>query len=162
MVTSKHEYIVCDPDKCTSCNMCELACAITHAKTFDPSQSRIRVVRIEPVVMMAVACRMCEDAPCVIACPRNALTQNPATGVIKVDNDLCDGCGWCIQACDFGAIHLNPATKDAEMCDLCADQEEPQCVAICPKEALKLSTPQRVAREARKEAVSQLLKELLE
>ncbi len=134
------------------------------AKTgvFDPARARIRTVRIEPVVMMSIACRLCEDAPCVVACPRKALTQDAETGVIHVDNDLCDGCAWCIEACDFGAISLNPQTKRVEICDLCADKEEPQCVLICQKEALSLSTPEQVARQARKEVVGQLLKELLE
>lgn len=158
----KHQYIVCDPDKCSGCNQCELICSITKAGVFDPARSRIRSVRIEPVAMMSIACRLCEDAPCVIACPRKALTQDPETGVIHVDNDLCDGCAWCIEACDFGAISLNPATKRVEICDLCADKDQPQCVLICQKEALKLSTPEQVAREARKEVVKQLLSELLE
>jgi len=158
----KHRYIVCDPDKCTGCNQCELMCSASKVGVFDPARARIRTVRIEPVVMMSIACRLCEDAPCVVACPRKALTQDPETGVIHVDTDLCDGCAWCIEACDFGAISLNPQTKRVEICDLCADKDEPQCVLICQKEALALSTPEQVARQARKEVVRQLLKELLE
>jgi len=158
----KHQYIVCDPDKCTGCNQCELICSVTKAGVFDPARSRIRTVRIEPVVMMSIACRLCEDAPCVTACPRKALTQDPRTGVIHIDSDLCDGCAWCIEACDFGAIGLNSETKLVEICDLCADLDEPQCVLICQKEALRLATPEQVSREARKGVVTQLLQELLE
>jgi len=158
----KHQYIVCDPDKCAGCSQCELICSVTKAGVFDSARSRIRTVRIEPVVMMSIACRLCEDAPCVIACPRKALTQDPQTGVIRLDSDLCDGCAWCIEACDFGAINLNPQSKKVEICDLCADKDKPQCVLICQKEALSFSTPEQVARQARKEVVSQLLKELLE
>jgi Fe-S-cluster-containing hydrogenase component 2 len=79
-----------------------------------------------------------------------------------MDEDACDGCGWCIEACDFGTISLNPATKLGEICDLCEDQEDgPQCVKWCPKEALTLSTAEMVAQKARREAVTQLLQELV-
>jgi Fe-S-cluster-containing dehydrogenase component len=104
---------------------------MTKHQVFDPSLARIRTMRVEPVVLLAVGCQACADAPCVLACPRNALTQDAEKGTILVDQDMCDGCGWCIEACDFGAILLNPATKRVEICDHCADEEEPQCVKFC-------------------------------
>ncbi len=156
-----YPHIVCDPEKCTGCRICELACSIAKEGTFAPLLSRIRNVRIEPIVMMTISCRLCQDPPCVIACPRKALSQSPETGIILVDEDLCDGCGWCIEACPFGAISLNPATKVVVICDLCQDLEEPQCVKYCPKEALSLSTTEMVAQKARKEAVTKLLQELV-
>ena len=155
-----HRYIVCDPDKCMGCAMCEYICSATKEGEIDPLRSRIRNVRIEPVVMLSVSCRNCEDAPCVIACPRNALSQSTENGTIIVDDELCNGCGWCVNACEFGAILLNPHTKKVAMCNLCADQDEPQCVRFCPKEALTLSTPEEVAQKARREAVAKLLREL--
>jgi len=139
-----------------------LACSIIKHGAFDPSLSRIRNVRIEPIVMLSVTCRMCADAPCVLACPRNALTQDPDKGIILIDEELCDGCGWCIEACDFGAILLNAATKRVEICDLCADFDEPQCVVYCEKGALSLTTPEQAAQETRREVVSKLLQELVE
>ena len=156
------QCIVCDPNKCVGCGDCELACSMAKHGVFDPGLSCIRTVRIEPIVIMAVACQNCSDSPCVLACPRNALTQHPETGVIQVDDDLCDGCGWCIQACPFGAILLNPQTKKVEICDLCADFDEPQCIKYCQKEALSLSVPEVVAQRTRREAVSKLLQELIQ
>jgi len=156
-----YPHIVCDPEKCTGCRICELACSIAKEGTFAPLLSRIRNVRIEPIVQMTISCRLCQDPPCVIACPRDALSQSPETGVILVDEDLCDGCGWCIEACPFGAIALHPAKKVVVICDLCQDLEEPQCVKYCPKEALSLSTTEMVAQKARKEAVTKLLEELV-
>ena len=59
---------------------------------------------------------------------------DPDTGVIRVDPNRCDGCTWCIEACDFGAISINPATKLAEICNECEDEEDgPQCVKWCAK-----------------------------
>jgi len=116
-------------------------------------------VRAEEILIVSVACRTCEDAPCVIACPRNALSQDPVTGIIHIDADRCDGCAWCIEACDFGAISINPETKLAEICDMCEGEEDgPQCIKWCPKEALELTTPDRRAQRARhKLAVEEVL-----
>jgi len=157
-----YQHIICDPDKCIGCRMCEYACSATKTGSFDPNLSRIRVVRIEPITMTAIACRLCEDAPCIIACPRDALSRSEKNGTILVNEDKCDGCGWCVEACDFGAVILNPLTKNAEICDLCEDQEEgPRCVEFCPKEALSLSTPEVLRQQARRDVVRRLFEELL-
>jgi Fe-S-cluster-containing dehydrogenase component len=158
--TSKYQYIACDSEKCVGCQLCEYVCSYTKTGEFNTYRSRIRSVRIGHTVMMSIACRTCENPPCVIACPRKALSQNPETGIIHVDKDACDGCGWCIEACDFGAISINPETKLAEICDLCEDLEDgPQCVKWCPKDALTVGTAEQLAQRVRKEAVSQLLQE---
>ena len=157
--TSKYQYIACDPEKCIGCQLCELACSYTKTGEFNVYRSRIRTIRAEEILITAVACRTCEDAPCVTACPRDALRQDPITGLIHIDPDRCDGCTWCIEACDFGAISINPETKMAEICDLCEDEEDgPQCVKWCPKEALELTTPdQRAQRARRKLAIEEVL-----
>jgi len=162
MATIGYQHIICDPDKCVGCRMCEYACSLTKTGAFDPNMSRIRVVRIEPVTMTAISCRLCEDAPCVLACPRDALSRSEEDGTIVVDTDKCDGCGWCVEACDFGAVILNPTTKNAEICNLCNDVEGgPQCVAYCPKEALSLATPEVLRQRARRDVVAQLFEELI-
>ena len=158
--TSKYEYIACDPEKCVGCQICEYVCSHNKTDEFNTFRSRIRTVREHKILMTAVACRTCEDAPCVIACPRDALTQDTDTGVIRVDTGRCDGCAWCIEACDFGAISINPRTKLAEICDLCENEEDgPQCVKWCPKDALELTIPDRRAqRTRRKRAIEEVLR----
>jgi anaerobic carbon-monoxide dehydrogenase iron sulfur subunit len=157
-----YQHVICDPAECTGCRICEYVCSANKHDVFDPSLSRIRVVRIEPVTMTAITCRLCADAPCILACPRDALTRSDENGTILVDDTKCDGCGWCVEACDFGAIVLNPATRLAEICDLCADDEEgPQCVKFCPKEALSLATPEVLRQKSRRKVVQRLFDELL-
>jgi len=130
--------------------LCEYICSYTKTGEYNTYRSRIRTVRVDEILITAVACHTCEDAPCVIACTRDALTQDPETGLISVDAERCDGCAWCIEACDFGAISINPATKMAEICDQCQDKEDgPQCVIWCPKDALELTTPDQRAQKAR-------------
>jgi len=162
MATQGYQHVICDPTKCIGCRMCEYACSATKTGAFDPSLSRIRVVRIEPITMTAISCRLCEDAPCILACPRDALSRSEVNGTILVDEDKCDGCGWCVEACDFGAIILNPVSRHAEICDLCANEKDgPQCVAFCPKEALSLATPEVLRQQARRDVVARLMEELL-
>jgi Fe-S-cluster-containing hydrogenase component 2 len=132
------EYINVDITKCSGCRVCEYACSMEKSKSFNPARSRIRVVRIYPHTNAALNCRMCEDAPCVLACPRKALSQSTENGVIGIDEKLCDGCGWCIKACEFGSIALDPKPT-VRICDLCSKREAgPACVEWCPEKALEL------------------------
>ena len=88
--TSKYQYINCDSTKCVGCQLCEYMCSDTKTGEFNTYRSRIRTVRAEEVLITAVACRTCEDAPCVIACPRDALKQDSITGIIHIDAEKTD------------------------------------------------------------------------
>lgn len=156
------KFVSADPDKCVGCCVCEYACSMVKEKTFNPTKSRIRAVRLNPLVNLAITCRLCEDPPCVAACPRDALTQSEETGIIMVDEEACNGCGWCIEACDYGAIMLHPESKVVYVCDLCKDVGKPQCVEWCPEEALELVTSDVLAQKARRSAVKKLFQEAME
>ena len=132
-----NQFVNCDPEKCVGCVICEYACSWEKEKVFNPVKSRIRAIRLDPLSNMAIACRSCKEAPCVAACPEDALVQSTETGVVTVDEDRCNGCGWCIEACEYGAITLHPTTQKAIVCDLC--NGEPECVQFCPEGALSLS-----------------------
>jgi len=153
-----HKYVSVDINKCTGCRVCEYACSVEKTKSFNPTRSRIRVIRIYPHTNAALNCRMCENAPCVPACPRKALTQSAQNGVILIDDNLCDGCGWCVKACEFGAIALDPKPT-VRICDLCSDREEgPMCIEWCPEKALELTSADMLAQKARIETVRKLEK----
>jgi carbon-monoxide dehydrogenase iron sulfur subunit len=131
------KFVSVDPSKCTGCGICEYACAIEKEESLgNPLCSRIRVIRMTPLFNFALACRACEDAPCVKACPEKALEQSEKTGVIIVKDKQCKGCDWCVQACPHGGIMIHSETGKAVACDLC--NGEPQCVEFCPEEALEL------------------------
>lgn len=106
---------------------------------------------------MSMACRLCESPSCVGSCPYKALKRDEETGVIMVDEERCDGCCWCLEACEFGAILLHPEKKVVAICDLCGGN--PKCVEYCPKEALELMTPEEIGQRMRKEALKKLLVE---
>lgn len=153
------KFVSADPDKCVGCSVCEYACAFEKEKAFNPLKSRIRTVRLHPLINLAVTCRLCEDAPCVAACPRDALEQSEETGVILVDDDKCNGCGWCIEACDYGAVTLHPEKRVVVICDLC--DGDPKCIEWCPEEALDFVTRDILAQKARRSVVKKLFQEAM-
>jgi carbon-monoxide dehydrogenase iron sulfur subunit len=154
----QQKLIVCDPDKCLGCLICEFACSAHKEKGTDPSLSRIRVVNFEPTGSMAIACVLCDDTPCVRVCPRKALRQNEETGTIIVDESKCNACGWCFGACPFGAIAFNPTRKKVMICDLC--DGEPECVKYCPFEgALTYTTVDEVGHKYRRGVFKKLLED---
>jgi Fe-S-cluster-containing hydrogenase component 2 len=129
------QFVSIDFSKCIGCGFCEYICAIEKEGFPDPLRSRIRVVRLNPWINVATICRFCDKAPCVTACPRDALKQSDKGGIISVDEAKCDRCAWCIPACQYGGIVLHP-TQKVVSCDLCGG--EPKCVEFCPEEALEL------------------------
>jgi len=155
------KFIAADPEKCVGCVVCELACSFEKEKAFNPMKSRIRAVRMHQLINLAVTCRLCENPPCVAACPRDALEQSEEDGLIMVDDDKCNGCGWCIEACDYGAVMLHPESRVVVICDHCKDKEEPQCVKWCPEEALELTTTDLLAQKARRAVVKKLFQEAM-
>jgi TPP-dependent indolepyruvate ferredoxin oxidoreductase alpha subunit len=131
------QFVSCDPDKCSGCDICEYICSFEKEKAFNPVKSRIRAIKLNPLSVMAVTCRACKDAPCVAACPEDALKQSAENGTIMVDEGKCNGCGWCITACQYGALTIHPDTKKATVCDTC--EGDPICVQWCPERALSFS-----------------------
>jgi Fe-S-cluster-containing hydrogenase component 2 len=149
------KFVSVDPSKCTGCGICEYACTLEKGEnTWNPIRSRIRVVRMIPLFNFALACRFCEDAQCVKACPEKALAQSEKTGILMIKEKNCKGCDWCIQACPHGGITLHPDTGIAIACDLC--DGEPKCVEFCPEEALELVPTDEAAEKRFNEALEKL------
>ncbi len=132
-----NQSIQCDSEKCVGCDICEYACSFEKEGIFNPLKSRIRAVRMNVTFNTAVTCKACLNAPCVAACPEEALSQSKQTGTVTVDEAKCKGCDWCIEACQYGALTLHPTTRKPLICDACGG--DPKCVQTCPESALSLS-----------------------
>jgi len=90
---------------------------------------------IEKAFFVPKLCNQCEDPACVQVCPVGATYQTP-DGVVLVDGTWCIGCGYCINACPYGARFFHPVTKTAEKCNFCYHRIskglKTACVQACP------------------------------
>jgi ferredoxin len=68
-------------------------------------------------------CNQCTYAPCVSACPTQAMYRRD-DGIVDFDKRICIGCKACIAACPYDAIFINPEDNSAEKCNLCAHRLE--------------------------------------
>ena len=124
-----------DPQKCTGCLQCEMACSFENEQVFNPSKSRIKVFAFhDEGRFVPYTCTQCAEAWCLHACPVEAITKNPTTGAMEVNETTCVGCKVCTIACPFGTVNYNTATGKVIKCDLC--QGDPACAKACPTGAI--------------------------
>lgn len=153
--------LVVHPDRCVGCHSCELACAVAHSQ----SKTLVGALQEEKAPKMRVwveksgsfsaplQCRHCEKAPCVAICPTAALWRRNQDSPVVLEHERCIGCRWCILACPFGVIRMDPKDGAIVKCDLCAERmahgELPACVESCHTGALKLETVEDVVQDKR-------------
>ena len=124
------------PEKCTGCMQCELACAWVQTGAFQPSRSLIRVnVFDEQASYAPYTCLQCNEAWCMNVCPVNAITVDQASAAKVVNDARCIGCHLCTIACPFGTVFTLPHTGKAAKCDLCGG--DPACALACPTGAIQ-------------------------
>jgi len=129
------KIIVVDPDRCTGCGLCEMACSVVKTGELDTLRSRIRVFKWdEEGVYLPILCRRCEEPVCATVCPVNAVYRDDS-GVVCVDRDRCVNCFSCVSACPNGALHIDPVEQKVLRCDQCAG--DPPCVRFCEEKALQ-------------------------
>ena len=99
-------------------------------------------------LMSSDVCKHCTHAACLDVCPTGALFRTEF-GTVVVQDDICNGCGYCVPACPFGVIDrrdgrpqrrqerrhrpevhalLRPARRRAR---------RPACAQACPTESIQ-------------------------
>jgi carbon-monoxide dehydrogenase iron sulfur subunit len=152
--------LVIDAKKCTGCKLCEEACSFAHEKVFDPRRARLWVVKVEPQGLdYPVVCRECGKAPCIDACPVDALYQDGNSNLVRLNSEVCILCGACVDACPFGAMSLHPKTGLPLVCDLC--NGDPACVKKCPTGAINYITMERAVQVKARRNVETMSRSLL-
>jgi Fe-S-cluster-containing dehydrogenase component/formate-dependent nitrite reductase membrane component NrfD len=135
---------VLDQTRCIGCHACTTACKSENEVPLGVTRTYVKSVDIGtwPQARRAfqvTRCNMCENAPCVAACPTTAMYQR-ADGLVDFDKSACIGCKACIAACPYDAIFINPEDHSAEKCNFCTHRLEvglePACVVVCPVEAI--------------------------
>jgi formate dehydrogenase iron-sulfur subunit len=110
-------------------------------------------------LMLSDVCKHCESAPCQQSCPTGAIIYNQF-GDVYIQNDICNGCGYCIVACPFGVIGRNDniagiekGDGHAHKCTLCMDRQvdglTPACAKVCPTASIQFGPVDELRDRAR-------------
>lgn len=136
--------MVIDQERCVGCHSCAVACKSEWDVPIGFARTKVRqagTVGTFPSLNTAFyvsQCNHCDHPACVPACPSGATYQDEH-GVVRVDRELCIGCGACVAACPYGARYVNPVLGKVDKCDFCASRVgkglDPACVATCPAHA---------------------------
>lgn len=150
------KVLTIDPDSCTNCRSCELACSAFHYKKTNPMRSSIKVIYdFKRNLTVPIMCQQCEEPPCKAACHPKAIRSDPNKDILLLNEEKCIGCNLCIIACPIGGFTIDPVTKKPIMCDLC--DGDPQCVKVCSLGALKFTEDFRVGTETRRAKLKRVL-----
>ena len=109
-------------------------------------------------LMSSDVCKHCTHAACLDVCPTGALFRTEF-GTVVVQQDVCNGCGYCVPACPYGVIDQRRGDGRVWKCTLCYDRlgagAGPACAKACPTESIQFG-PLEVLRERAKGRVTQL------
>jgi formate dehydrogenase iron-sulfur subunit len=104
-------------------------------------------------LMMSDVCKHCKRAACLEACPTGALFRTEF-GSVVVQQDICNGCAYCIPSCPFGVVELNVHDGKAHKCTLCYDRMkaglEPACAKSCPTDSIQFGELDELYERAQK------------
>ncbi|MHA1277696.1 MAG: 4Fe-4S dicluster domain-containing protein [Candidatus Helarchaeota archaeon] len=155
-----YKLLIFDAEKCTGCGNC-LICPqnaiIYQPASFGHGATLKNILNVKNGRMGHgnELCHQCTDAPCVEACP-NKILKKTADGITVLNYDLteeniksfleileiCKNCKEkpCIAACPYhhiGVVSVFIHSKEYKIpikCDQCMG--DPECVKVCPTNAL--------------------------
>jgi formate dehydrogenase iron-sulfur subunit len=122
-------------------------------------------------LMSSDVCKHCTHAACLDVCPTGSLFRTEF-GTVVVQEDVCNGCGYCVPACPFGVLdrrELSRRPEDAPLslplagtkhdgrvwkCTLCYDRlhggHEPACAKACPTDSIQFGELDELRERASK------------
>ncbi len=102
-------------------------------------------------IMFSDVCKHCDPAPCLEACPTGAIFRSEFDTVV-VQQDICNGCSYCVPACPFGVVEVSKADGKAHKCTLCHDRMkgglEPACAKSCPTDSIQFGVVEELVTRA--------------
>ena len=91
-------------------------------------------------LMVSDVCKHCVHAGCLDACPTGAIVRTEFDTVV-IQDDVCNGCGYCVPACPFGVPQVDHQDGGSHKCTLCYDRLlgglTPACAKSCPTESIR-------------------------
>lgn len=163
-----------DTTLCIGCKACEVACkewnqlpddgynftGMSYDNTVELSGSTWRhVAFVEQAdrpagsrwLMESDVCKHCTHAACLDVCPTGAIIRSEF-GTVVIQDDVCNGCGYCVVACPFGVISEKTQEGTMGKCTLCYDRlktgEQPACAKACPTESIQFGAVDELRERA--------------
>ena len=135
------EKIIIQPDLCDGCLDCQEACNELHGT------SGILVREVEGS-FYPIICQQCEDAPCQLICPTEAISDE------GIEKERCIGCGLCMMVCPFGAVVIHE--RKAHKCNQCPDRDTPACIKACSKRAIAIVDTDKLQAERQRKHIEKI------
>ncbi len=150
---------------CTGCKACSVSCkdkndlptGINFRRVYAyeegtfiqrPTKGMVQNIK---AFYFSISCNHCTNPKCLPSCPTGAIVKNKETGVVKIDQDICQGVQRCIKACPYGAPQYNQKIFKSNKCDFCIDLqskgEDPVCVSTCPMRAIDFGPVEELRRK---------------
>lgn len=106
-------------------------------------------------IFLSDVCKHCEVAGCLEACPTGAIVRTEV-GAVVIQDDVCNGCGYCVVGCPFGVVDIRPKPLShhggAFKCTFCYDRQKeglvPACAKACPTESIRFGALDDLRHEA--------------
>jgi len=172
---AEHVGMLLDGTKCMACRGCQVACKqwnqlpaeITYNRGTYQNPPRLSAktwtliqfiekddFRENPKwIFRKLQCLHCTEASCAAVCPTGAIKIQD-NGIVFINQEICTGCKYCVEACPFDIPHADHETGTARKCWMCMDRindgYKPACATACPTGAIQFGTRAAMLSNARK------------